>query len=83
MYKTPYMVIVATKCGISVIYHSEALLISTTGVVYIYTKGKIRNFRDHRKKGGRLYTDNTNVKFNNYIDAVQDTDYIQLPDGLK
>ena len=33
---TPYMVSVATKCGISVIYHNAALLISTTGVVYIY-----------------------------------------------
>ena len=32
----PYMVSVATKRGISVIYHSAALLISTTGVVYIY-----------------------------------------------
>ena len=32
---TPYMVSVATKRGISVIYHSMALLISTTGVVYI------------------------------------------------
>ena len=31
---TPYMVSVATKRGISVIYHSAALLISTTGVVY-------------------------------------------------
>ena len=45
---TPYMVSVATKCGItvchgiSVIYHSTALLISTTGVVYyiyIYMEG--------------------------------------------
>ena len=42
---TPYMVSVATKCGLScyipqfaveLIYHSAALLISTTGVVYIY-----------------------------------------------
>ena len=33
---TPCMVSVATKRGISVIYHSAALLISTTGVVYIY-----------------------------------------------
>ena len=39
---TPYMVSVVyqlyiTVCrGISVIYHSAALLISTTGVVYIY-----------------------------------------------
>ena len=31
---TPYMVSVATRHGISVIYHSVALLISTTGVVY-------------------------------------------------
>ena len=29
----PYMVSVAAKRGISVIYHSAALLISTTGVV--------------------------------------------------
>ena len=46
---TPYMVSVATKRGISVIYttvcrgllvmyHSAARLISTTGVVYIYTR---------------------------------------------
>ena len=33
---TPCMVSVATKRGISVIYHSAALLISTIGVVYIY-----------------------------------------------
>ena len=33
---TPYMANVATNHGISVIYHSVALLISTTGVVYIY-----------------------------------------------
>ena len=33
---TPYMVSVATKRSISVIYYSAALLISTTGVVYIY-----------------------------------------------
>ena len=33
---TPYMVSVATKYGISVIYHSMALLISTTGVVYMH-----------------------------------------------
>ena len=33
---TPYMVSIATKHGISVIYHSAALLISTTGVIYIY-----------------------------------------------
>ena len=32
---TPYMVSIATNRGISVIYHSAALLISTTGVVYI------------------------------------------------
>ena len=32
---TPYMVSVATKRGISVIYHSVALLISTTGVVLL------------------------------------------------
>ena len=31
----PYMVSVATKHGISVIYHSAALLISATGVVYV------------------------------------------------
>ena len=43
---TPYMASVATSvvyhlyttvcCGIAVIYHSVALLISTTGVVYKY-----------------------------------------------
>ena len=31
---TPYMVSAATKRGISVIYHTAVLLISTTGVVY-------------------------------------------------
>ena len=42
------MVSIATKRGISVIYHSAALLIYTTGLVYIYTtftphfKGKRR-----------------------------------------
>ena len=35
---TPYIMVgIATKRGVSVIYHSTALLISTTGVVYIYT----------------------------------------------
>ena len=39
---TPYMVSVATKRGISVIYHSAALLISTTGVVYVIYKPWLR-----------------------------------------
>ena len=53
---TPYMVSVATKRGISVIYHSVALLISTTGVVYICYPFKIwRSYfrRDYLKIMGK------------------------------